>query len=80
MARCELWESCTFHNNKMPCDASLGAIYKRHYCNGDYGNCARYMVYKALGKEVLPMNLYPNQQDRAREIISRGQKTTVATR
>ncbi|MBN1672546.1 MAG: hypothetical protein JXR37_16010 [Kiritimatiellae bacterium] len=72
MARCEIWENCMFHNNKMPCDASLGAIYRRHYCNGDFANCARFMVFRALGRQMVPINLYPNQQDRAREIIAKG--------
>lgn len=75
MAKCEIWEGCVFRNNRMPCDASLAAIYKRHYCSGDYTNCARYMIYKTAGKDFLPVNLYPNQQDRAREIVAKAQES-----
>ena len=31
------------------------------YCKGDNSGCARYMVFKALGREEVPLDLYPNQ-------------------
>jgi hypothetical protein len=30
------------------------------------------MVYKALGREMVPSDLFPNQVDRARELIAQG--------
>jgi len=72
MADCELLKGCLFFNDKMPEDAGMGAIYKKKYCQGDNATCARYMVAQKLGREKVPVNLYPNMNERAREIIARG--------
>jgi len=48
----------------------LGAIYKEKYCLGNNSNCARYMVFKKLGKPAVPETLYPNMIDRANKILS----------
>ncbi len=70
MANCECLAGCPFFNDKMPDTEGLGAMIKKKYCLGDNSNCARYMVFKKLGKAAVPVNLYPNMQDRAREIIA----------
>ncbi len=70
MANCECLAACPFFNDKMPDTEGLGAMIKKKYCQGDNSNCARYMVFKKLGKGSVPGNLYPNMQDRAREIIA----------
>ncbi len=70
MADCELLKGCLFFNDKMPPAVGLGAIYKRTYCLGDSGKCARYLVAKRLGREKVPLNLYPNMLDRARDLIA----------
>jgi len=48
------------------------AIIKKNYCQGDNSNCARYMVFKSLGREAVPIDLYPNQVTRAKTIIDAG--------
>jgi len=48
----------------------LGAMYKEKYCQGDNADCARYMVFKKLGKPAVPDNLDPNMHDRAKEILA----------
>ena len=70
MAECECLSGCLFFNDKMKDTEGLGAIIKQKYCLGDNTNCARFMVFKQLGKDKVPNNLYPNMQDRARLIIS----------
>jgi hypothetical protein len=40
------------------------------YCLDDNSNCARYLVFKKLGKADIPINLYPNMVGRAKEILS----------
>ena len=72
MAECELLAGCLFFNDKMPMDSGTGALYKQRYCEGDSSNCARFVVAKELGREKVPVNLYPNMFDRAREIIAEG--------
>ncbi|MBN1671381.1 MAG: hypothetical protein JXR37_10125 [Kiritimatiellae bacterium] len=70
MKRCEFFATCRFANGGLPCDAALGAVYRKHYCEGDYPQCARYLVYSQLGRETLIPELYPNQHDQARKILA----------
>ena len=70
MASCELVEACIFFNDKMTNMPSTAAVIKKSYCEGDFGRCARYMVVQAKGRGTVPADLFPNQVDRAREIIT----------
>lgn len=72
MAECKLLSSCIFFNDKMGNKPGTAAMYKKKYCQGDNMECARYMVFKALGKSKVPDNLFPNQKDRAKEVIAAG--------
>jgi len=47
----------------------MAEMLKTKYCKSEYENCARYMVFSALGKDAVPMDMFPNQQDRAQEMI-----------
>lgn len=70
MADCECLPGCPFFHDKMPIESGIGSIYKTKYCKGDNTNCARHMVFKAKGKGVAPINLFPNMVDRAKAIIA----------
>ena len=48
----------------------LATMYKRKYCQDNYGDCARYMVAINVGREKVPSNMFPNMRDKAEEIIS----------
>lgn len=48
---------------------STAAVYKKIYCEQDYEKCGRYMIFKAIGRENVPKDLFPNQAERASEII-----------
>jgi len=50
----------------MPATAEL---MKKRYCLGDNTECARFMVASRLGKEKVPIDLFPGQTDRAMEIL-----------
>jgi len=71
MDKCECINGCPFFNDKMSDSSGLGSMYKRKYCLGNYSNCARYMVFKKLGKPMVPADLYPNMRDRAEQIIAK---------
>jgi len=62
----------SFFNDKMENMPTLAEKYKRDYCLGDFEKCARYMVFKALGKPKVPANLFPNMQEKAKIIIAEG--------
>lgn len=70
MAKCECLGTCPFFNDRMENMPGLSNMYKRSYCEGDFAGCARYMVFKAMGKPSVPPDLFPNEQDRARKMIN----------
>lgn len=71
MADCECLGGCPFFNGKMKDSDGLASIFKNKYCLGDNKSCARYMVFKKLGKPSVPPNLYPNMKEQAMQILSR---------
>ena len=70
MANCELIEKCLFFNDKMANAPATASMFKKKYCEGDNSNCARHMVVEAIGREKVPSDLFPNQADEAKRIIS----------
>ncbi len=72
MTDCEMLEKCVFFNDKMANMPSTSELIKLRYCKGDSGECARFLVCKALGRERVPLDLFPNHTDRAQEMIARG--------
>jgi hypothetical protein len=70
MITCELQEECQFFQNKIPVMPSTSRVLKTKYCKeGACSACAIYIVFKKLGKEKVPGNLFPNQLDKVREIL-----------
>ncbi|RPH37926.1 MAG: hypothetical protein EHM86_01500 [Desulfobulbaceae bacterium] len=70
MANCECLAGCPFYNDKMKQTDGMGAIFKKNYCQGDNSKCARFMVFKKLGKPAVPADLFPNMVDRANKILA----------
>ena len=71
MADCQCLPKCPFFNDQMANMPSLASSMKRRYCQGDPGQCARHMVFEAMGREAVPMDLFPNQVERAGEILAK---------
>ena len=69
MANCELIEKCLFFNDKMGDKPGTAEMFKKRYCKEDNSNCARHMVVKAVGREKVPPDLFPNQVDQAKKLI-----------
>jgi hypothetical protein len=66
---CERFEGCSFYNSHLPIESGLATLYKKNYCEGDKTLCARYKIASLLGKEHVPVDLYPNMMKRADKII-----------
>ncbi|MFH1783848.1 MAG: hypothetical protein ABH868_02975 [bacterium] len=66
---CEILSTCIFFNDNMSDMPATAEMMKRKYCRGNKLECARYMVVKALGKEKVPSNLFPNQVEIAGIVI-----------
>ena len=71
MAECELLEKCLFFNDKMKDMPLMADILKERYCKGDNSLCARYRVFKALGRDKVPADLFPLQIEKAQELIDK---------
>lgn len=72
MADCELIQGCIFFNDKMKNMPATADILKNKYCKDEFLTCARYKVAKALGREKVPLDLYPQQAEKAGKLISAG--------
>jgi hypothetical protein len=71
MGDCECIGGCAFLNDKMANMPSVADIYKDKYCRSDWSTCARYHVFSQLGRENVPLNLYPNELQRADDLMGR---------
>ncbi len=76
MAGCESLAGCPFFNDRMADMPGTATLYKRTYCEGgDFVKCARYVVFKALGKPSVPADFFPNQMERATVLIGKRSRT-----
>lgn len=66
---CTYLLQCPFYNNLMPDMLEFLSLDKARYCVDDLSSCARYQVSKTVGREKLPMDLYPRQIERVAEIL-----------
>ena len=74
MKKCPFADKCPFFNDAMAKLPLSAEMYKERFCKGDYEKCARYEVRVKCGKEAVPKNLFPNQLDRATEIVKSSKK------
>ena len=70
MSECECLEKCIFFNDKMAKVPTMAEMMKKKYCLGNSDGCARHIVFKAKGKGNVPPDLFPNQHDTAKRIVS----------
>lgn len=70
MADCELIATCVFFNDQMADMPSMSNIIKDRYCKGSNTMCARHMVFRVLGREAVPSDLYPSQVERADSLLA----------
>ena len=70
MAVCECLEKCPFFNDKMANMPAMADLYKKNYCMGDSTHCARFMVFKAKGRDAVPADLFPNNVEKANALLS----------
>jgi hypothetical protein len=75
MTDCEFQESCFFFNDHMQGMPDQAELFKQLYCHGGNDICARYMIFKKLGREAVPNNLFPNEITRANIILPTANKT-----
>ena len=69
---CECITHCTFLQDKMPNTPALAAMIQRKYCEKNWRSCARYILFKASGKEAVPPGLFPTMMETAEKLIKGG--------
>jgi hypothetical protein len=65
---CELLRTCSFFVVEVK-NAALAEEFKKKFCYENKESCARYMIAKAAGLDKIPAALYPNEFDKALDII-----------
>jgi len=74
MADCPMLEKCPFFHDRMAEMPTMANLYKTRFCKGEFPTCARHLVLTGLGREHVPADLFPNQNDRAQEILAAKKK------
>ncbi len=74
MADCTLLATCIFFNDKMARMPKTTEFMKNKFCKGDNSICARHTVFLALGREKVPLDLFPGDMETAAIVISAGKK------
>ena len=68
---CELLSTCIFFNDKMGHMPVTASLMKQQYCRGNFEQCARYQVFKTLGRSAVPGDLLPLCGERCDRILDR---------
>ena len=50
---------------------ALSDTFRARYCKGNFMICARHVVCLAKGKDAVPMDLYPNQQEKVAVLLAK---------
>ena len=68
MSDCKYLTGCSFYKENLE-----GSVFSSHlkntYCKDDFLNCSRLLLRHLAGKERVPSEMFPNDKDRAIEII-----------
>lgn len=68
MHECPKMRECAFFSTLLADESSLAGLFRQRYCRSKSHECAR-MVLATAGGDV-PDDLFPNQDKRARELIT----------
>ncbi len=71
MADCEFLAECRFLCEQMSTMPGAAAVMRRHYCHGDFAQCARHLVASRVGAAAVTPDLFPHLLDEAAELVSR---------
>ena len=70
MAECEKVPGCVFFHDRMENLPFAAERMKQEFCLGSNLECARHIVFDALGPEQVPNDLFPIDVARAERIIA----------
>ena len=70
MAHCPLMSICPFFNDMMGNMPAMSEAMKKKFCQQIFTECARYITCTALGRDKVPKDMFPNEPERAKEMIA----------
>jgi hypothetical protein len=66
---CECLALCPFFAGRMKNMPTTAELLKQQFCRGDWHSCARCTIVKALGRDAVPADLFPDDMERARRVL-----------
>ena len=70
MADCEFLAECPFFNDKMAKMPRSASVMKETYCKGDFTRCARHRIATTLGRDKMPLDLWPQDGQKAEAALA----------
>jgi hypothetical protein len=67
--KCIKLEKCPFFLDKMANKPGTAELFKKRFCLGDNTDCARWILFQALGPVEALESLFPNQKEKALKLI-----------
>jgi len=62
MTHCNLTEQCIFFIGRDE-DKEIREYFNGLYCAGNFSECARYRAALGMGQELVPEDIFPNEDD-----------------
>lgn len=62
MSHCNLSKKCVFFTVHEE-EREMREYFTGLYCSGNFGDCARYRAALSLGQELVPDDIFPNEDD-----------------
>lgn len=78
MSDCVCLPKCPFFFDKMSSMPTMAEMYKQSFCQGDNSTCARFLVFSRLGSGSVPIDLYPNDMERAEQFVAEQESQTLS--
>jgi hypothetical protein len=67
--KCRFSADCSFFQERMTNLPPLREVFKMDFCMGTPEFCARYMLYSATEKNLIPEDLLPYEIGRVKEVF-----------
>lgn len=62
MSHCNLSKKCVFFTVREE-EQEMREYFSGLYCSGNFGDCARYRAALSMGHELVPDDIFPNEDD-----------------
>jgi hypothetical protein len=78
VAQCPFRDQCPFFGDRTASMPSTTEWLTRQFCCGRFDQCARHMVRSTLGREAVPLDLFPDDVRQARQILHAAREDQVS--